>query len=131
MVSAQKGAWQYQRVATCLANIQWATCFENRAFTPPAVEDLVVRGFGWNHIPSGIGTIRFLTKLDLSGCWQLVDISALGNIPTLHTLNLSSCRQLVDMSALGDISILNTLDLRGCSQLVDMSALDNIHTLSL
>ena len=61
--------------------------------------------------------------LDLSGCNNITDVSALGGV---HTLNLSGCSNLTDVSALGGV---HTLDLSECSNITDVSALDGVHTL--
>jgi len=41
-------------------------------------------------------------SLNLSGCRNVVDVSALGGV---HTLNLSGCRNVVDVSALGRVHL--------------------------
>jgi len=63
-------------------------------------------------------------SLNLSGCRNVVDVSALGGV---HTLNLSGCN-ISDVRALGGV---NTLTLCGCDNVVDVSALGRVHNLSL
>ena len=63
--------------------------------------------------------------LNLTGCDNITDVSALGNI---HTLNLSECDNITDVSALGNV---HTLYLKKCNNITDVSALKNVHTLDL
>jgi hypothetical protein len=64
-------------------------------------------------------------SLDLSGCIEVTDVTALGGI---HSLNLSYCYNITDVSALGGV---HTLDLRGCGKITDVSALGGVHTLTM
>ena len=78
---------------------------------------------GARNIPPEIAHGNFLHALDLRGCSELVDVSALAGCASLHTLRLSNCSELVDVSGLAGCASLHTLDLSGCSKLVDVSAL--------
>ena len=53
--------------------------------------------------------------LNLTGCDNIVDVSALGKV---HTLELCYCDKIVDVSALKNV---HTLNLCGCD--IDISAL--------
>ena len=64
-------------------------------------------------------------SLDLSGCIEVTDVTALGGV---HTLNLSRCRNISDVSALGGV---HTLTLSYCDNITDVSALGGVHTLDL
>ena len=64
-------------------------------------------------------------SLNLTGCPNITDVSALGNV---HTLKLSLCQNITDVSALGNV---HTLDLVGCNNITDVSALRNVNTLYL
>ena len=96
-----------------------------------------------------LNTLTGLQQLDLSGCFQLTDVSVLSTLTGLQQLDLSDCAKLTDVSVLStltglqqlnlswfvrlkDVSVLNTLtglqqlNLRGCSELKDVSELSSL-----
>jgi hypothetical protein len=76
-------------------------------------------------IKSKVCDISKQISVNLSGCDEITDVSALGGV---HTLDLFSCLNIIDVSALGGV---HTLWLSGCSNITDVSALGGVHTLDL
>ena len=77
---------------------------------------------------SALRNLTNLTDLDLGGCRSLTDISALGNLTNLTRLKLYGT-SLTDTSALGNLTKLTDLDLANCRSLKDISALGNLTNL--
>jgi hypothetical protein len=71
------------------------------------------------------GLLNGVTSMDLSGCSEIDDVSALSGV---RVLDLSGCFKITDVSALGGV---HTLDLSDCGAITDVSALGGIHTLDL
>jgi hypothetical protein len=74
---------------------------------------------------SDVSALGGVHTLDLSGCGNIHDVSALGGV---HSLNLSGCQGISDVSALGGV---HSLNLSGCQGIHDVSALGCVHTLDL
>jgi Leucine-rich repeat (LRR) protein len=70
-----------------------------------------------------------LTKLDISDCQELVDITALSNLGGLTDLNLQ-CNESLNVTVLSKLVQLEQLDLRLCqSELVD-KAIDVVRNIN-
>jgi len=67
-----------------------------------------------------------LTKLDLSGCRELTDLSPLSNLQRLTSLELRGLWALRDLTPLAQITCLRTLDLRGCKRVGDLAPLSKL-----
>ena len=74
-------------------------------------------------LPPQLAELTSLKTLNLSGCWQVSDLSVVAGLTALQTLNLSWCEQVSDLSVLAGLTALQTLDLSGCPQVSDLSAL--------
>jgi hypothetical protein len=69
--------------------------------------------------------INTCLSLNLSNCFQIVDLTALENV---HDVNISGCGLLVDISPLHRA---HTVDLSRCWSVANVSALGNVHSLTL
>ena len=93
----------------------------NRQYSLMYYDDILFR----NKVLSKIFNSLKQLHLDLNGCDNITDVSALGNV---HTLNLCYCNKITDVSALGHV---HTLNLSGCNKITDVSKLGNVYTLDL
>ena len=71
-----------------------------------------------------ISKMKSLIKLDLSGCWQIKDISPAKHVPIL---NVAFCQLITDFSMLGNVTHLNLT----CTQINDLSALRHVRKIIL
>jgi hypothetical protein len=78
-----------------------------------------------NYISSLMHDTSKQLHIDLSHCYQIVDVSMLGNV---YELNLTYCTEVVDVSLLGNIYKLN---LSYCRRVSDVSALGTVCDLNL
>lgn len=70
-------------------------------------------------LPSCIGSLHALKKLDLNSCQKLQSLPPeIGNLHALETLSLHGCESLTSLPPeIGNLSSLTTLNLTGCSNL--------------
>ena len=94
----------------------------NKIFNP--IKQLNLNLSGCKNI-TDVSALGHVYDLNLNGCNKITDVSALGHV---HTLKLRWCNKITDVSALGNV---HTLDLSGCYKITDVSALRNVHTLIL
>jgi Leucine-rich repeat (LRR) protein len=68
-------------------------------------------------VPESIGQLRYLEKIDLSGCRDLQTLPpSLGNLANLNYMNLNGCFRLENLpDSFGNLSRLQHLSLAGCS----------------
>jgi hypothetical protein len=68
-----------------------------------------------NRLPPELECLTSLQSLNLSGCYQLNDLSPLASLTSLQSLNLSWRQQLSDLSPLASLTSLQSLNLSYCS----------------
>ena len=59
-----------------------------------------------------LAQLSALQSLNLSGCWQITDLSVLAKLTALQSLDLSECKQITDLSVLKYLSNMRSLNLR-------------------
>ena len=72
---------------------------------------------------SALRSFQGLTKLDMSSCGRLVDITPLASLSALARLSLCEYDSIADFGALTSCTTLTSLDVGRCSLLVDLAPL--------
>jgi internalin A len=91
---------------------------------------LDLSGRALNRLPPALARLTSLQSLNLSGCWQLTDLSPLASLTKLQSLELSGCEQLSgELSPLASLTSLQTLNLSWCEQLSDLPPLARLTSL--
>ena len=60
-------------------------------------------------------------NLELSSCYNIIDISLLRNMTCIQALDLSGCKNITDISAISSLPNLRILNLQNCTSIIDVS----------
>ncbi len=78
-----------------------------------------------------LGTLTNLTSLDLSGCYNISDLTPLSNLTNLTELTLGDCDNISDLLPLSNLTNLTYLYLYGCDNISDLTPLSNLTNLEV
>lgn len=91
-------------------------------------DSLDLSGLRLERLPTSLGRLKCLKRLNLAQCDWLRDISMLSGLERLESLDLSECRRLGDGTPLLGLPALRTLNLDRCG-IDDFSFLSGLSTL--